>query len=97
MSAFADDFRLIGEGRGAPVLVFGVPGATAAELSARGMAISVDDVTPGPDDHVVIWGTWTEDGDEPETFHVVLKVQDGRFAEARFFDELEPARWYAGL
>jgi len=74
-----------------------VPGATAAELSARGMALSVADVAEGPDDHVVVWGTWAQDGTEPEAFHVVLRLQRGAFAEVRFFDEIEQAMWFAGL
>lgn len=97
MAVFADDFRLTGDGSGAPVLVFGVPGATAAELSARGMAITIDDLAEGPEGHVVVWGSWTENGDDPDVYHLVITVRNGMFAEARFFPEMEQARWYAGL
>jgi len=97
MPVFAADFRLAGEVHGAPDLVFGVPGATAAELATRRMTITFDDMLEGPDGHVVVWGISTRDDADLEVYHVVLTVRDGAFAEARFFDEIEQARWYAGL
>lgn len=97
MPAFASDFRLAGDVHGAPALVFGVPGATAAELATRGMTITFDDMLQGPDGHVVVWGISTRDGAGLEVYHVVLTVEDGAFVEARFFNEIEQARWYAGL
>jgi hypothetical protein len=94
---FADDFQLVGEARGAPVLAFGVPGASLREVMARNMAITFDGVAVSSCDHALVWGTAASDGDEPATYHVVLTVQCGRIAEARFFDDMERARWYAGL
>lgn len=92
----ADSFRLVGEAQGAPVLVFAVEGATARELTARGMEITFDEIEGG-DEHVLVWGTWSGDGVDRELYHVVLQVSDGVIEEARFFDDLEQARWFAGL
>jgi hypothetical protein len=92
----ADGFRMVGEAQGAPVLAFAVPGATRAELRRRGMTITFDDVLEAPDG-ALVWGEWTRDGDEPEFYCVVLTTQDGQIVEAWFFDDLDHARWAAGL
>lgn len=96
-ASFADGFRVVGVAEGAPLLAFGVPTAGASELDGRGMRISFDEVTPSAGDHVLVWGTWSGDGQEERTYHVVAEVRDGRVAESRFFDDIEHARWFAGL
>jgi hypothetical protein len=92
----ADSFRLVGDAQGAPVLVFAVEGASARELTSRGMEITFDSIEGG-DEHVLVWGTWSGDGIDNELYHVVLQVSDGEVEEARFFDDREQARWFAGL
>jgi ketosteroid isomerase-like protein len=92
----SDSFRLVGDAQGAPVLVFAVEGASARELAARGMEITFDEIQGG-DEHVLVWGTWSGDGVENELYHVVLHVRDGKIEEARFFDDRDHARWFAGL
>lgn len=94
---FADGFRVEGPGLGAPLLAFAMPGAAAGELDQRGMRISVEQVLPSKGDHVLVWGMWSGGDHDDATYHVVLEVQDGRVVETRFFDELEQARWFAGL
>ena len=51
----------------------------------------------GLDGHVVVWGISPREDSGLEVYHVVLTVRDGAFVEARFFDEIEQARWYAGV
>ena len=46
---------------------------------------------------MLVWGTWSGDGVENELYHVVLHVRDGQIEEARFFDDRDHARWFAGL
>ena len=96
-ASFADGFRVVGTAEGAPLLAFGVPAAGASELDGRGMRISFDDVTPSAGDHVLVWGTWSGDGRDERTYHVVVEARDGSVVESRFFDDIEHARWFAGL
>lgn len=92
----ADGFRMVGEAQGAPVLAFAVAGANRAELERRGLQISFDDVLAAPDG-ALVWGEWSSDGGEPEFYCVVLTTENGQIAEAWFFDDLDHARWAAGL
>lgn len=94
---FGAGFRVVGPAIGAPLLAFGIPGAHAGELAGRGMGLSFDGVTPSDGDHVLVWGTWSGEDHDEATYHVVLEVQDGQVVETRFFDQLENARWFAGL
>lgn len=90
-------FRVAGEAHGAPVLAFAVAGATARELAAHGMEITFDGISSRDQEHVLVWGTWSGDGADRATYHVVLRVLDGRVDETRFFGDREHARWFAGL
>lgn len=92
----ADAFRLVGEVQGAPVLVFAVEGASARELAARGMDVTFDGIEASGD-HVLVWGTWSGDDVDQAIYHVVLEVAGGQIQEARFFDDVDQARWFAGL
>ncbi len=94
--SMADGFQLVGEAHGAPVLVFAVEGAGAPELAARGMEITFDGIESG-DEHVLVRGTWSGDGVDREIYHVVLHVPGDQIEEARFFDDGDQARWFAGL
>lgn len=93
----SETFRLVGEAHGAPVLAFAVAGASAPEVAARGMEITFDGVSSRDQEHVLVWGTWSGDGTDRAMYHVVLRVLDGLIQEARFFEDGEHARWFAGL
>lgn len=97
LELFGAGFRVVGPGIGAPLLAFGIPGASGGELAVRGMRLSFDGVTPSDGDHVLVWGTWSGEDHDEATYHVVLEVQDGHVVETRFFEQLESARWFAGL
>lgn len=73
-----------------------VPDASAEELAERGMAVSLEQVLVGPE-HEVAWGEYRTDGGSPAFWCLALRVEDGRVAEAVHFDDLDAARWYAGL
>ncbi len=73
-----------------------VPDASAAELRERGGEISLEQVLVGPE-HEVAWGEYHADGDAPSFWCLVVRVVDGRATEAVHFDDLDAARWYAGL
>ena len=73
-----------------------MPDGSAAELRERGGEIALEQVLVGPE-HEVAWGEYHTDGDAPSFWCMVLRVEDGRATEAIHFEDLDAARWYAGL
>lgn len=89
---FAADFRVVGDAADLPLRAFGIPDAGADDGR-----ISFEGFTASEGDHVLVWGTWSGEGSDETTYHVVVEVRDGQAVESRFFDGLEQARWFAGL
>lgn len=89
---FAEDFHVVGEAPETLLRAFAIPGARA-----DGGRVTFEGITPSDGGHVLVWGTWSSDGETDATYHVVIEVRDGQAVESRFFDELEDARWFAGL
>lgn len=73
-----------------------VPDATLAELRESGAEVSLDQVLVGPE-HEVAWGEFHADGGPPTFWCLAIRVEDGRATQAVHFDDLDAARWFAGL
>lgn len=92
----ADGLDVIGAVPAPVWFMFLVPDATPGELHDQAAEVSLDRVLVAPD-HEIAWGEYQVDGGPPQFWCLALRVVDGRVTQAMPFDDLDAARWYAGL
>lgn len=92
----ADGLEVIGTVPAPVWLALLVPDAAPGELRDQAAEVSLERVIVAPD-HEIAWGEYQVDGGPPRFWCLVLRLVDGRVTQAMPFDDLDAARWYAGL